>query len=192
MTQSAKIQAANRPGVILYGLDEKEKPRAARFGPDHASLALKAAHLMGLTVCDLDTSDLAEIAQKLPAGRLYANGRGFVPNVRPALYAKLVDAVTKHKPAPETKRPDPAPPQPAPTPALKPVPTLGQAYPRDWSEITVGHLVLARDHEAGGWWEAIVVGIAGDMITLRWRDYPSHPKSIQHRSAVALLKPGRP
>src|ERR1700739_1486415 len=159
MTQSAKIQAANRPGVILYGLDEREKPRAARFGPDHASQAMKAADLMGLTVRDLDTSDLAEIAQKLPAGRLYANGRGFVPNVRPALYAKLVDAVAKHKTEPDTKRPDPAPSQSAP--ALKAVTTLGQAYPRDWSEISVGHLVIACDHDFGGWWEAIVIGVAG-------------------------------
>jgi hypothetical protein len=37
-----------------------------------------------------------------------------------------------------------------------------------------------------------VIGVEGDMVTLRWRDYPGHSKFAQHRSAVALLKPGAP
>jgi hypothetical protein len=43
-----------------------------------------------------------------------------------------------------------------------------------------------------GWWEAIVTDRAGDLVTMRWRDYPGYPKFVQHRTAVALLKPGTP
>jgi hypothetical protein len=35
----------------------------------------------------------AEAAKKLPLGRLYANGRGFVPNIRQSLYSDLVVAL---------------------------------------------------------------------------------------------------
>ena len=34
---------------------------------------------------------LAELAKKLPTGRLYSTGRGFVPSVGPSLYGKLVE-----------------------------------------------------------------------------------------------------
>src|SRR6266481_3632765 len=36
------------------------------------------------------TEDLAELAKKLPEGRLYGNGRGFVPNVRQSLYSDII------------------------------------------------------------------------------------------------------
>jgi hypothetical protein len=45
---------------------------------------------MDLKVYDASSADVAEIAKKLPLGRLYANGRGFVPNVRQALYSDVV------------------------------------------------------------------------------------------------------
>ncbi len=40
-----------------------------------------------------------------------------------------------------------------------------------------------------GWWEAIVVARDGDMLTLKWRDYPLQANAVQHAGAVALLKP---
>jgi hypothetical protein len=47
--------------------------------------------------------------------------------------------------------------------------------------------VIASGGAAEDWWEAIVIGLEGGMLTMRWRDYPG--KLVQHRSAVALLKP---
>jgi hypothetical protein len=38
-----------------------------------------------------------------------------------------------------------------------------------------------------GWWEAIVLDRNGDMLTLRFRDYPKLPKFVRHRAAVALI-----
>jgi hypothetical protein len=65
---------------------------------------------------------------------------------------------------------------------------VASGLPRNWDEIAPGHLVIAKEtrHE-DGWWEAIVLERDGDMLTLRWRDYPTQPKVMRHRTAVALL-----
>ena len=187
--------ATGQSDVILFGLDENGKPRAARFNREHALLATKAAGLMGLTICTVTSPALSEIARQLPAGSIHANGRGFVPNVRRVLYAKLIEAsalATKTdnnhqgtgKPAEgptETSGPSPD--------ATSPAPVVGQGYPRDWDDINVGHLVIAYSAVDEGWWEAIVTAREGDMLTLRFRDYLKEPKIVQHRTAVALLKP---
>jgi hypothetical protein len=184
--------------VVLFGLDETEKPRAARFSGEHTDLAARAAGLMNLTICYVNSADLATIAQQLPAGRIHANGRGLVPNVRRDLYDRLIEATRPAtmsdsenqgtgKPADnptETRAPNPD--------AASPAPNITQGYPRDWNDISVGHLVIARDDADAGWWEAIVTDRAGDLVTMRWRDYPGYPKFVQHRTAVALLKPGTP
>ena len=54
-----------------------------------------------------------------------------------------------------------------------------------------GHLVIATEGPANGWWEAIVVEVNGDMLTLHWRDFPWQENVVQHRSTVALIKPGQ-
>ena len=45
---------------------------------------------MDLKVYEAATEDLAALAKKLPVGRLYSNGRGFVPNVRQSLYSEII------------------------------------------------------------------------------------------------------
>jgi hypothetical protein len=86
-TTTAKPAAAEESDVVLFGLDETGKPQAARFSRQDADLAAKAAGVMGLTVCTVSSPELTEIARQLPAGRIHANGRSFVPNVRRDLYA---------------------------------------------------------------------------------------------------------
>ena len=56
--------------------------------------------------------------------------------------------------------------------------------------IAVGHLVIAQEAKWDGWWEAIVLARDGDMLTLKWRDYPWQPNVLRHAGSVALLKPG--
>ena len=68
--------------LLVLGFDEQQKPCGARFVGDKPDLVAKAAELMGLKVYKATSPDVADIAKKLPVGRLYANGRGFVPNVR--------------------------------------------------------------------------------------------------------------
>jgi len=116
--------------------------------------------------------------------------------VRRDLYDKLIEA---SKPATKSDSENQGIGKPAdnPTETSAPnsdpaSPAVAQGYPRDWDDISVGHLVIARDDADAGWWEAIVTDRAGDLVTMRWRDYPGYPKFVQHRTAVALLKPGTP
>jgi hypothetical protein len=157
-------------------LDEHDKPRAARFSGDQLDLVNKAAALMHLHVVKVTSPEMAEIAQKLPAGRLYSNGRGFVPFVRRELYAKLMAAAAGRKSGSAS--------------TASPVP-LSHGLPPGWDRIANGHLVIALDDSAPGegWWQAIVIETVGDMLTLKWRQFPRLPKFKRHRLAVALLDP---
>ena len=60
----------------------------------------------------------------------------------------------------------------------------------NWQEIGVGDLVLARQDPEDGWYETIVVEVANDMFTLRWRDYPRQRRFARHRLQLGLLYPG--
>jgi hypothetical protein len=88
MTKEANGTA---PDLIVLGRNEEGKPRAARFPVGQADLVAKAAKAMNLTVCKADGAAIAELAKKLPNGRLYATGQGFVPPVGRNLYGKIVE-----------------------------------------------------------------------------------------------------
>ena len=164
---------AKEPAVlIVMGYDEHHKPCAARFTGADPDLVAKAAKLMDLEVREASSEDLAAVAKKLPVGRLYGNGRGFVPNIRQELYSEVVTALSE----------DAAPPEPETMP-------VASGLPRTWDEIAAGHLVIAQETLALGWWEAIVIARKDDMFSLRFRDYPKIPKFIRHRSAIALMSP---
>jgi hypothetical protein len=86
------------------GYDEHHKPCAARFTGADPDLVAKAAKLMDLEVREASSEDLAAVAKKLPVGRLYGNGRGFVPNIRQELYSEVVVALSEDV-APPSQRP---------------------------------------------------------------------------------------
>ena len=62
--------------------------------------------------------------------------------------------------------------------------------PKTWSEIQVGSLVIGHEGHEYGWWEAIVTEVRGDVLTLRWRDYPRQIAVTRDRQEVALLFAG--
>src|SRR5260221_5666532 len=78
--------------VVLFGVDENGKPKAARFPENQANLATKAAGHLKLHVLPIIGPVVVDLAGRLPAGRIHANGRGFVPYIRRDLYAKLLAA----------------------------------------------------------------------------------------------------
>jgi hypothetical protein len=75
-------ESASAAPLIVLGYDENNKPRAARFPAKDADLVTKAAQLMDLRVYEAASEDLAALAKKLPEGRLYGNGRGFMSGER--------------------------------------------------------------------------------------------------------------
>ena len=159
------------PVLVVHGVDDDGKPRAARFSHPNADLVSKAAQTMGLRVTSIATENQSAIAAKLPVGRLYANGKGFVPYVRRDLFAKLNAALGSDG--------NPAANQPAGAPGL----------PKSWDDIAAGQLVIAQESLEDGWWEALVLERSGDLLTLKWRDYPQYKKFKRNAAAVALLKP---
>jgi hypothetical protein len=167
----------NALDLIVLGPDEQGKLRAARFPASQADLVAKAAKAMNLTVCKAEGAALVELAKKLTTGRLYGTGRGFVPPVGRNLYGKIVEQLKlAGQPVPRDAD-QAATDQPAP------------GLPATWDDITVGHMVIAQEGAAEGWWEAIIIARDGDMLTLKWRDWPQLPKVLRHAGAVALLKP---
>ena len=94
-TSAAKTSSPTSDDICLLvlGFDEQQKPCGARFVGEKPDLVAKAAQLMDLSVYKASSPDVAEVAEKLPVGQLYANGRGFVPNVRQTLYSDVLVAL---------------------------------------------------------------------------------------------------
>ena len=178
VTKSSAVPAtAATPPLIVLGFDDQQKPRGARFVDAKPDLVTKAADLLGFKVYEASPEDVAEYAKKLPLGRLYANGRGFVPNVRQDLYSDLVVALGLEPQAALSKNGD------------KDSLPAARGLPRSWDEIGPGHLVIAQESLDYGWWEAIVLDRQGDTFTLQYRDYPHLPKFVRHRSGIAMMSP---
>ena len=161
--------------LFVLGYDDQQKPRGARFVDADPSLVAKAAQLMDLNVYQAVNGDLADLAKKLPVGRLYSTGKGFVPNIRQTLYSDIIAALAG---APEAARGKD-----------EELPTVASGLPKTWDEIGPGHLVIAQESHDNGWWEAICIKADGDMLSLRFRDYPKLPKFARHKTAVALICP---
>jgi len=161
--------------LVLFGTDEHDKPRAARFVESKPELVAKAGKAMELRFAEIKTEDQANVAQKLPTGRLYSTGRGFVPYIRRDLYGKLLAAFGLETGGGQTA--DKA--------------AAVHRFPCSYDEIVPGDLVLVQETLEYGWWEAIVLERNGEMLTVRWRDYKA-PKFVRHLDAVALIRPPAP
>jgi hypothetical protein len=175
--KSSIAPATATSALIVLGFDEQQKPRGAKFVDAKPDVVTKAADLMGLKVYEASPPAIAELAKKLPLGRLYANGRGFVPNIRQSLYSDLVVALGLEPQAAVSKNGD--------NDSLPPA----RGLPQSLDDIAAGHLVIAQESLEYGWWEAIVLARNGDTFTLQYRDYPHLPKFVRHRSGMALMCP---
>jgi hypothetical protein len=180
---STQLRSCPSP-LVLFGIDSRGKPMGARFGRDHASLAIKAATQLHLNVLASNDPKVAEIAGRLPVGRVHATGRTFVPFIRRDLYDRLVAAAGNGNGVSPVRltgsHAGGATSPPSDNPNL----------PRNWHEIGVGDLVVAQEDPEDGWYEAIVIEVNGEMLTLRWRNYPRQRSLVRHRLRVGLLYPG--
>jgi len=98
-----------------------------------------------------------------------------VPNIRQTLYSAFISTLAQTPQAAVAKDDEASLPQ------------IASGLPRTWDELAPGHLVIAQETLEYGWWEAVVLDRNGDMLSLRFRDYPKLPKFVRHRSAVALI-----
>src|SRR4051812_1311735 len=195
-----KQLAAQTPVLVVFGTDRSGKPHAAWFTAEEAEAARTAAGLIGYRVLPLTTEAQAQVAAKLARGRLFENGRAFVPFVKGALYqtpSKMAEAApsSTQAAAPANTAAPPAASADARAPAPEPVrslpvvvsPRVRRGGPRDWDEIEPGSLVLAYDREYEAWYEAIVVQVLGSAYRVRFRDSPEEGVLMRRRENIALL-----
>jgi hypothetical protein len=122
--------------LIVLGYDENHKPRAARFPAKDAELVAKAARLMDLRVYEAASEDLAALAKKLPEGRLYGNGRGFVPNIRQSLYSQVIVALAIEPEAAVGKDQDELPVATGyPGPGTRSPPVISSSLRKAWTTV---------------------------------------------------------
>jgi hypothetical protein len=172
--------------LVLFGIDSRGKPKGARFGREHASLAIKAATQLQLNVLASNDPKVAEIAARLPVGRVHATGRTFVPFIRRDLYDKLVAAAPNGNGSSAVWLSG----SHAGSAATASPPSGNHNLPRNWHEIGLGDLVVGQESLEDGWYEAIVIEVNSDMLTLPWRDYPRQRPIVRHRLRVGLIYPG--
>lgn len=186
--------------LIVFGR-RSGKPHASRFDPADAALAEKAAGLMGMQVLRVASADEAALASSLPAGRIFASGRGFVPFVKAEVFAKLEAAPGAFTPArpPDALASAPGEPKgglpaeagPEGPGELPEAPDGPGKPPTDWASIAMRSLVLAAEEaDAGVWYVATVVAQRGDdLFELQWRDWPDEPVVVRRREHLGLIPP---
>jgi len=185
--------------LFVLGLDENGKPRGARFAELKDNIA-SAAVDMNCRVLINQPEAVSDIAMKLPAGRIYASGKAFIPNIRRDLYDKISEAARiaeKSDAEIETGAAEQSavvkPPIDQADSALaeaRCVSPVTSGLPRSWETIGVGHMVVFHESPDDGWWEGIVIKREGDLLTLRLRDFPKQGTFVRHINTVALVNPG--
>lgn len=174
MTQKSASKPSSEAStkLLVFGVDDDCKPHAALFPKAEATRARAAAKQLRLNVIEVSNGMAADLSTKLPAGRIHANGPSAVPSVREEIYEKLVATLNSRGEA-----------------GREPGEPVATDFPSTWDAIKPGHIVLAHETLVEGWWAAVVVERTGDKLSLRWRDYPGHPKFAARVTAVALLNP---
>jgi len=150
--------------VILFGLDEQEKPRGAQFVGEDEALLTRMAKGMGLRMASPVAAHHLAVTSKLPKGDVHATGVKAVPQIQLELLERLNALVGG-----ETG-------------------VISTAQPNTWDEIEPGHLVIAQDNLADGWWPAVVRKRHQDKLVLVWRDYVGQGEVIRDVNSVALLR----
>jgi hypothetical protein len=103
--QHEKKLAAAPDALFVFGIDDAGKPRGARFTEFNEKIRNVAAEMMLSSVYPASAA-FTDVAMKLPAGRLYASGKAFIPSIRRDLLQKLTSVLAS--PGDESKTCTPA------------------------------------------------------------------------------------
>ena len=181
--------------LFVFGEDEERKEfRGGRFAVVSEQV-IKAGRDRGYQVVVKPPAGFTQLAMGLPPGRAFSDGKVIFQALGKSLYKGLVEAekliaqyrdldasgvpveyFNNDEGLPDTEEPAPLPTYPS--------------YPRDWSLVDVGDIVLITAGAEYGWWEAIVTQRQQEILFLRLRDEPGQGTFVRHRSGVALINPG--
>jgi hypothetical protein len=164
--------------LVLLGLDDDKKPRAARFKYENEAGVRKLAAIKGLQIGHAKTDEAIECVLKLTDGKLFVSGTGLVPLVKGDTFERLQTLLEIEEPVATSE---------------KAAPAQSDRSGDPWSKIAVGSAVLCPNDEKGkdrSWWECTVMAIANDSFTVKWTHYPTlKPFKVKKRGLVALLPP---
>lgn len=187
--QQEKKTPAGSDKFFVFGMDDNGKPRGARF-MEFNEQALNFALDLKLTGIHPASPAFTEIGMKLPPGRLYSSGKAFIPNIRRDLVDKLQAALAAPGDESQAHKPAAPPEGQSDETTVRTVSPITSGLPRSWDSIGVGQVCLIEKSAADGWWPVTVLERDGEILTLRFRDYPRQPKFQRHISQVALINPG--
>jgi len=199
MNSAVLVQANEQadPSLVVFGRDGAGKPRASWFDAPSAELATKAADLMQMRVLKVETEEQKAVARQLAPGRVLESGRAFTPFARATVFSKLVELahgaqeaatpVAGTGVAASAGNGATAAPDSSGTASSGGGAPNAPQRPQDWDEIGIGSLVLAHEGPEDGWWESIGIGVNGESLSLKWRDWPRYPVFVRRRTDLALL-----
>ena len=196
MNAHSQLDTQAKSAIVLFGKDEGGKAHASAFSEAEADLARKAAALMGMSVLTVATDAELALAAKLPKGRIFASGKGFVPFVAARLFAEIAAVHREARPNGGGTNDDSAAfalQAAHDSEAGRGTDLITPSQPNDWSEILIGTIVLAAAAPLHTqWFECLVVGDDGhDVLTLRYADWPQEPPFERHRNELAIMHPSR-
>jgi len=180
-----------KPLYVIIGADKDGKPRAARYQHVDGITVTKAAAMTGFRIARALSVKARAAAKSLPEIQLFASGRALVPRVKQSIFKALGESLTFPVAQPCKT---PATPQKRSEEVVEEPEQLDGLVRNPWAAIKQGSLVLAEEPEDGGWFEAAVVGVAskGQVLSLRWRDWPKLKVFSVSRTAVAIPPSRRP
>jgi hypothetical protein len=183
--------AADTPAVAVVHRNGKETPRGAWFPADDIEAVLAGAAEMGMHTVKASTDEIISLAQRLPKGRIFDSGKLFTPLIQTKVYDELMTHLPEHGITAKPRLVMSAPSAGASGGADAEGPGASVpegTRPTNWSQITVGSLVLAEEARMEGWFEAIVLEVRPkDVFKLKYRDYPDDPIITRHVSRLALM-----
>lgn len=189
MTATAKISPAyvmERASVIIFGRDGN-KARASWFANEDRDKAKKAAKLMGMNALTVANDAVRQLATKTPKGRLFDSGKAFVPLVQGAVCDQLAAHLPKGQGLKLRVVASGESPKAGSEQAKGAALPATPHYPKDWTDIKVGSLVLASESDEDGWFPCIVKEAYTAELRLVWRDYPDYGQITRGYDQVALM-----
>jgi len=186
--------SADTPAIVLFGCEADGKPRGSWFADADVKAAKEAAALAGMKIAMVGPGELAELAGRVPKGRIFSSGKAFAPMIQKSVYEALLPHAAKQPDGNKLKLI-------AATVGSTPE-AAGEArktsvdyvhvdkLPKDWGDFAMGHTVLAYSPDDEAWFEAVIVQVLSkDRMTLKWRDYSEEPAFDRHRHELGLLYP---
>jgi hypothetical protein len=149
--------------LVLFGLDERREPRAARFHIKDQVVVARLALDLGLRVITVTDPQELSIARKVVRGSLRVAERKYIPDISWTLYEGLCEIAGGE------------------------IGVICPFRPKRWDDIGPSHVVLAETNPSGGWRPAFVLRRTTNWLVLNWRDRPNRVWFSRQVDAVAIL-----